>query len=41
MAAYFKLANTTLPSPRFTVQQLVQNFKTRVLDEVALVALSG
>ncbi|KAL9245571.1 hypothetical protein vseg_019207 [Gypsophila vaccaria] len=39
--AYFKLANTTLPSPIFTVQQLLQNFKTRGLDEVDLVALSG
>ncbi|KAK9713898.1 hypothetical protein RND81_06G058000 [Saponaria officinalis] len=40
-AAYFKLANTTLPSPIFTVQQLLQNFKNRGLDEVDLVALSG
>ncbi|XP_074279401.1 peroxidase 9 [Silene latifolia] len=40
-AAYFKLANATLPAPIFTVQQLVQNFKSHGLDEVDLVALSG
>ncbi|KAL9234701.1 hypothetical protein vseg_009539 [Gypsophila vaccaria] len=40
-AAYFQLANTTIPAPTFTVQQLLQNFQSRGLNEFDLVALSG
>ncbi|XP_074321602.1 peroxidase 9-like [Silene latifolia] len=40
-AAYFDLANNTIPAPVFNVQQLLQNFQSRGLDAVDLVSLSG
>ncbi|KAK9743426.1 hypothetical protein RND81_03G238300 [Saponaria officinalis] len=39
--AYFNLANTTIPPPTFSIQQLLQNFQSRGLDAFDLVALSG